>query len=124
MPPPEALRLLRVSKRDLAMARRLVDPAVEEASWGWAMQQCIEKLFKAWLSTLGLPLPRSHDIARLLLLLESAGVEVSQLLPWRAFTVYAVQFRYDDEPDVLGLDRGLWCDQAETLINRIEQLNR
>jgi hypothetical protein len=64
------------------------------------------------------------DIARLLLLLESAGVEVSELLPWRAFTVYAVQFRYDDEPDVLGLDRGLWCDQAETLINRIEQLNR
>ncbi len=59
MPPPEALRLLRVSKRDLAMARRLVDPAVEEASWGWAMQQCIEKLLKACLSTLGLPLPRS-----------------------------------------------------------------
>jgi hypothetical protein len=106
------------------MARRLVDPAVEEASWGWAMQQCIEKLLKAWLSTLGLPLPRSHDIARLLLLLESAGVEVSELMPWRAFAVYAVQFRYDDEPDVLGLDRGLWCDQAETLINRIEQLNR
>ncbi|MFM7465311.1 MAG: HEPN domain-containing protein [Cyanobium sp.] len=123
MTPPEALRLLRVSKRDLAMARRLLDPAVEEASWGWAMQQCIEKILKAWLSTLGLPVPRSHDIARLLLLLESAGMDVGELLPWRAFTVYAVQFRYDDEPDVLGLDRELWCNQAQRLIEQIEQLN-
>lgn len=111
MTPPEALRLLRVSKRDLAMALRLVDPAVEEASWGWAMQQCIEKILKAWLSTLGLRVPRSHDIARLLLLLEAAGMDVGELLPWRAFTVYAVQFRYDDEPDVLGLDRERWCNQ-------------
>jgi HEPN domain-containing protein len=106
------------------MARRLLDPDVEEASWGWALQQCIEKLLKAWLITLGLPVPRSHDIARLLLLLGSAGVDVSELLPWRAFTAYAVQFRYDDEPDVLGLDRDLWCEQAQTLINRIEQLSR
>ena len=36
---PEAARLLRVARRDLKMARRLVDPDVEEASWGWATQQ-------------------------------------------------------------------------------------
>jgi len=124
MTPPEALRLLRVAKRDLAMARRLLDPDVEEASWGWALQQCIEKLLKSWLITLGLQAPRTHDIARLLLQLESAGVDVRELLAWRAFTAYAVQFRYDDEPDVLGIDRDLWCEQAQTLINRIEQLSR
>jgi hypothetical protein len=33
---PEALRLLRIARRDLRMARRLLDPEVEEASWGWA----------------------------------------------------------------------------------------
>ncbi|MCS5700498.1 hypothetical protein NZK32_15760 [Cyanobium sp. FGCU-52] len=32
---PEAERLLRVARRDLKMARRLLDPEVEEASWGW-----------------------------------------------------------------------------------------
>lgn len=124
MTPPEALRLLRVAKRDLAMARRLLDLDVEEASWGWAMQQCIEKLLKAWLITLALPAPHSHDIARLLLLLGSAGVDVRELLAWRAFTAYAVQFRYDDEPEVLGLDRALWCETAQSLIERVEQLSR
>lgn len=106
------------------MARRLLDPDVEEASWGWAMQQCIEKLLKTWSITLALPAPHSHDIARLLLQLESAGVDVSELLPWRAFTAYAVQFRYDDEPDVLGLDRALWCEQAQNLIEQVEQFSR
>ncbi|WP_228008891.1 HEPN domain-containing protein [Cyanobium sp. LEGE 06113] len=46
---PEALRLLRIARRDLRMARRLQDPEVEKASWGWAAQQCLEKTLKAWL---------------------------------------------------------------------------
>lgn len=50
---PEALRLLRIARRDLRMARRLLDPEVEEASWGWAAQQCLEKTLKAWLHHLG-----------------------------------------------------------------------
>lgn len=41
------------------MARRLLDPSVKEVSWGWVMQQGIEKFLKAWLITLGLPVPRS-----------------------------------------------------------------
>jgi HEPN domain-containing protein len=121
MTPPEALRLLRVSRRDLQMAHRLIDPDVAEASWGWAMQQCIEKLLKAWLHALSQDVPRSHDIARLLLLLQSAGIDVSELLPYRAFTVYAVQFRYDDEPEDLGLDRASWCERAKALIDRVER---
>ena len=38
MASPEAGRLLRVARRDLKMARRLIDPDIEEASWGWATQ--------------------------------------------------------------------------------------
>lgn len=34
----EAERLLRIARRDLRMARKLLDPDVEEASWGWALQ--------------------------------------------------------------------------------------
>ena len=34
MASPEATRLLRIARRDLKMARRLLDPDVEEASWG------------------------------------------------------------------------------------------
>jgi len=49
MATPEAERLLRVARRDLKMAQRLLDLEVEEASWGWATQQCLEKTLKAWL---------------------------------------------------------------------------
>jgi len=38
----EAERLLRIARRDLRMARRLLDLKVEEASWGWALQQTFE----------------------------------------------------------------------------------
>jgi HEPN domain-containing protein len=118
----EAERLLRIAKRDLRMARRLLDPDVEEASWGWATQQCLEKALKAWLQHLSVKSPHSHDIARLLVLLEQAGVDVSELLPLRGFTTFAVQGRYDDEPEELGLDRVAWCQRAEALIVHVQNL--
>ena len=118
----EADRLLRIARRDLRMARRLLDPDVEEASWGWALQQTFEKTIKAWLQHLGIKPPHSHDIARLLVLLEQAGVDVRELLALRAFTTFAVQGRYDDEPEELGLDRIAWCQRAEALIEHVQNL--
>ena len=119
---PEASRLLRVARRDLKMARRLLDPEVEEASWGWATQQCLEKTLKAWLHTLGTKPPPTQDLARLLLLLQELelDVNVGDLLPFRAFTTFAVQTRYEDEPDELGLDRADWSDRAEALIELVQ----
>ncbi|MCP9840691.1 HEPN domain-containing protein [Synechococcus sp. J7-Johnson] len=119
---PEALRLLRIARRDLRMARRLLDPEVEEASWGWAAQQCLEKTLKAWLHHLGNTPPSTHDISRLLLLLQEAGIEIKPLLPLRAFTSFAVQYRYDDEPEELSLDRTAWCATAQALIEQVEGL--
>lgn len=116
----EASRLFRVARRDLKMAHRLLDPDVEEASWGWAAQQCLEKTLKAWLDILGIKPPATHDLARLLLLLAQAGVGVGDLLPLRAFTTFAVQFRYDDEPEELGLNRFEWCNRADALIELVQ----
>jgi hypothetical protein len=53
MASPEATRLLQIARRDLKMARRLLDPEVEEASWGWAAQQGLEKTLKTWLNAEG-----------------------------------------------------------------------
>ncbi|WP_254962131.1 hypothetical protein [Cyanobium sp. BA5m-10] len=33
------------------------------------------------------------------------GVDITELLPLRAFSTFSVQCRYDDETDELGLDR-------------------
>jgi HEPN domain-containing protein len=120
MASPEAERLLRVARRDLKMARRLIDPDVEEASWGWATQQCLEKTLKAWLHIVGTKPPQTHDLARLLLLLQDSGVDITELLPLRAFTTFAVQCRYDDEPEPLGLDRAAWCNRAKALIEHVQ----
>ena len=120
MATPEAERMLRVARRDLNMARRLLDPEVEEASWGWAAQQCLEKTLKAWLHIVGTKPPQTHDLARLLLLLQDSGVDITELLPLRAFTTFAVQCRYDDEPEHLGLDRAAWCNRAEALIEHVQ----
>jgi len=59
----------------------------------------------------------------LLLLLQEAGVETSELLALRAFTTFAVQCRYDDEPEDLGLDRRAWCARAESFIETVESQN-
>ena len=118
----EAARLLRVARRDLKAARRLLEPEVEEASWGWATQQCLEKTLKAWIYATGVNPPRTHDLTRLLLLLQKAGVDIAELLPLRAFTTFAVQYRYDDEPEEFGLDRIAWCKRAEALILHVEHL--
>lgn len=122
MASPEAARLLRIARRDLRMARRLLDPEVEEASWGWAAQQCLEKTLKAWLHTVGVKPPATHDLARLLLLLEQSGVDITDLLSLRAFSTFAVQCRYDDEPEELSLDRIAWCNTAESLIDQVQKL--
>ena len=103
MASPEAARLLRIARRDLKMARRLLDPEVEEASWGWAAQQCLEKTLKAWLHTTGVKPPATHDLARLLLLLEQSAVYITALLSLRAFSTFAVQTRPANEPEQLTL---------------------
>ena len=88
MASPEAARLLRIARRDLKMARRLLDP----------------------------------DLARLLLLLEQSGVDITDLLSLRAFSTFAVQCRYDDEPEELSLDRVAWCNRAAALIDQVQAL--
>ena len=93
---------------------------MEEPSWGWAAQQCLEKTLKALLQIKGVQPPTTHDIARLLLLLQKAGVDITELKPLRAFSTFAVQCRYDDDPDELGLDRAAWCNRAEALIEHVE----
>ncbi len=58
----------------------------------------------------------------MLLLLAQSGVDTTDLLPLRAFSTFAVQCRYDDEPEHLSLDRTVWCNRAEALIEQVQSL--
>ena len=69
----EAQAMLRVARRDLRAARLLAVDEADEASWGFQMQQAIEKAFKAWILSRDLKAPFTHDIADLLQILSEQG---------------------------------------------------
>lgn len=84
------------------------------------MQQAIEKAFKAWILSRELKAPFTHDIADLLQILSEQGVEISSFLQFSQFTLFAVQLRYDDEPEPLDLNRQLWLTGAQALLDEVD----
>jgi HEPN domain-containing protein len=92
----EAEGFLKMARADLATALESSDPArFREAAWGFWLQQAAEKGLKAWLHQLNLLPPRSHDLARLLLMLKDAGAAIDDYENLERLTDYAVQFRYE-----------------------------
>jgi HEPN domain-containing protein len=123
----EALAMLRVARRDLKAARLLAVDEADEANWGFQMQQAIEKAFKAWILSCDLQAPFTHDIADLLQILAEQGVDLTPYLQFSQFTIFAVQLRYDDDPDPQGLNRMEWLEAVQALLDevqlRIEQID-
>lgn len=116
----EADGLLRIAIADWETAIASSDPAIfREGAWGFWLQQSVEKALKAWLVHLGETPPPSHDLNRLLRLLERQHVETTTLRPLARLTIYAVQFRYDADPQPLGLDRAAFQDQVGHLLNDV-----
>jgi HEPN domain-containing protein len=116
----EALAMLRVARRDLKAARLLVVDEADEANWGFQMQQAIEKALKAWIFSCDVQAPFTHDIADLLQILAEQGVNLTPYLQFSQFTIFAVQLRYDDDPDPQGLDRQEWLEIVQALLDEVE----
>lgn len=64
------------------------------------------------------------DALALLKLLHQASFEIAPYRDLARFTDFAVQIRYDDQPDLQDLDRLLWNAKAEALVLAIESLLR
>ena len=101
----DATSLLIIARRDLKAARLLQDASIDESSWGFQVQQAVEKSLKAWLYQLGDSPPFTHDLVVLFKRLLRAGVDVDAHRDLAKFTDFAVQFRYDIDPEPMGLDR-------------------
>lgn len=114
-----ARALLAKASADATVVRELIDnERVADEVIGFHAQQAVEKWLKAVLASRGARFERTHDLDRLLELLEEQSLappaERDELT---ALTDYAVTFRYDDpveydEP----LDRG----RAVELVDRVE----
>ncbi len=119
----DALALVAIARRDLQAARGMKDATVfHEAVWGFQVQQTIEKALKAWLYLSGIQPPFTHDLVALLKLLEEAAIDITPYRALARFTDFAVQVRYDDQPDLQNLDRSSWNDRAEALVTVIEAM--
>jgi HEPN domain-containing protein len=70
----QASLLLRRAAEDEALVDEVIDsPNVSDAVIGFHCQQVAEKLLKAALAAIDVPYPWTHDIRRLILMLEDAG---------------------------------------------------
>ena len=119
----DALALAAIARRDLLAVRGMADATVfHEAVWGVQVQQTIEKALKAWLYLSGVEPPFTHDLVARLKLLEEAGSDIAPYRDLARFTDFAVQVRYDDQPDLQNLDRSNWNGRAEALVSVIEAM--
>lgn len=100
----------------------LRDNAIDEAIWGFQIQQSVEKALKSWLLHLGEDPPLIHNLTALLERIAGAGAAVDQFRRLEAFTIFAVQFRYDADPEPMGLDRAHWLQRAEQLVDHVASL--
>lgn len=117
----DALALVAIARRDLQAAHGMTDSTTfHEAVWGFQLQQTIEKALKAWLYLSGAEPPFTHDLVALLKLLNQAGIDIAPYRDLARFTDFAVQIRYDDQPELQNLDLSFWNDRADALVTSIE----
>ena len=113
-----AENLLVMARKDFDALRGMADnPIFADEIFGFHAQQAIEKAFKAWLAQNGIEYPLTHDLSRLLLLLEESGEDVTAYWPLVEFNMFAVQARY--ESGLMALEEPL--DRA-SIISSIERL--
>lgn len=120
-----ARAMLRMAHKDFnALTGMLDDPLFADEIFGFHVQQAVEKALKAWLCTCDIAYPPTHDLARLLTLLEKTGADVDPFWPLVQFTIFAVQARYEeglsnlDEP----LERDVEIENVRALLATIEKI--
>ena len=111
--------MLRSAERDLLTLDGMA-ASVPDESFGFHVQQALEKAFKAWLALLGELYPLTHDLGTLLDRLAECGADVQ---PWRGaerYTPYAVRFRYTGvDPETEALDRKAAAAAVRTLLPKL-----
>ena len=98
-------------------------PAIADRILGFHAQQAIEKSLKAWIASLGLVYPFTHNLLTLLSQLEEAGADVERFLPLARYASFAVQFRYDPFQEAAdAFDRKAVIREVTELVEHVERL--
>jgi len=119
-----ARALLVMAEKDFRALQGMGDAAIfADEIFGFHAQQCVEKTLKAWIAALGGEYPLTHNLARLLVILEDQGEEVKDFWDLAEYTVYAVEFRYGPLDMVEeALNRPLIIAKVQKLVSQIQKL--
>lgn len=106
-----------------ALSNMTNEEIFSEDIFGFHVQQSIEKSLKAWLAFIGVKFPKTHDIYMLLQLHKENGQDVELFEDFFEYSVYAVQFRYD-QYDISGpaIDRQECIQQVSKLLNHVDRI--
>ena len=118
-----ARSMLRMAHKDFnALVGMQENPLFADEIFGFHVQQAVEKALKAWLCTCDAIYPMTHELTRLLALLENESADVEKFWPLVQYTLFAVQARYDegvtdlDEP----IDRAVEVENVRELLAHVE----
>jgi len=88
--------------------------------FGFHAQQAAEKCLKAWIASLGIRYPRTHDLMALIGELLTAGEDTSDLDNLVDLNPFAVEYRYESlDSEDEELDRSAYLDEIQALFDRV-----
>lgn len=120
----EKARLMQVmAHKDFNALRGMGDETFfADEIYGFHAQQAIEKSLKAWIASKSIEFPLTHDLRRLLLLIEQTGEIVEEFWPLIKFNIFSVQARYENDllagDEVLG--RVAVLEEVRQLMSHVE----
>ena len=125
MSDPKCARMMyRAAERDLLTLRSMTADAPEE-SFGFHVQQAVEKALKAWLALLGETYPLTHNLETLRDLLADRGVPTESFGDLIPYTPYAVEFRYEGvSSSTQPIERDQTLTHVDALLAQVGRLLR
>ncbi len=113
--------LLEAARRDLRALRAMTDSgAFPDEIFGFHAQQAVEKALKSWLASRAVTFPKTHDLQRLIDLVEEHGAPLGELSTFVDLNAFAVQYRYEslysDEEEI---DRKSMMESIDALIGGV-----
>ena len=113
--------LVSLAERDIRNLQAVEEVVLfgDEAAGQFA-QQAAEKLLKAWIACMGEVFPLTHDLKKLLDLVEKRNSDASQFRDWEPLSPFAEEYRYKFLPeDAEPLDRHGLALRLKALSERV-----
>ena len=113
-----AIKMFNMAEKDFKALKNMTDESLFDIEiFGFHAQQTVEKLLKAWISTINIKYERTHDLQILFSLLKENGQHIpAELENLENLTDFSVNFRYDVFDNV---DASL---ERQKVIDKIQQL--